>query len=174
MKEKVKTGLIISSGILYLIIHAIPVIIFLGIIWQFWDNGSNYNHNKKEVTSFLKSNKKELEKIANNVSKNKSSINNPYKHISYVSYSTIDIGININKGEYVKFDYDARGWLGGRYWGLIYSKNNNAFNGEKLYIYDQNKETGNGDNIFIREKIIDNWYFYYDDFDGIVNIDEIK
>lgn len=61
---------------------------------------------------------------------------------------------------------NLRGMLGGQYYGIIYSKNNE----EKLI---KNKEI-HGNNIFIRQKIKDNWYFYYDDYDGKVNINKIK
>ena len=60
--------------------------------------------------------------------------------------------------------------LGGQYYGLIYIKEYN----DELIIYDEFKETGTGNNIFIRKKIKDNWYIYYDDFDGKVDIKKIK
>lgn len=69
---------------------------------------------------------------------------------------------------------DAQGFLGGQYYGLIYSKDENIYNGKDLFIYDENKETGEGNNIFIRKKILDNWFFYYNDWDGKVKIDNIK
>ena len=56
--------------------------------------------------------------------------------------------------------------LGGQYYGLIYSQNNH----DGLI---KNKEIG-GNNIFIRQKITDNWYFYYDDYDGKVDVKKIK
>ena len=71
-----------------------------------------------------------------------------------------------NNEEYIKIYIDAQGMLGGQYYGLIYSKNN-----EKELI--KNKEL-HGNNIFIRQKIKDNWYFYYDDYDGKVNINKIQ
>ena len=41
-------------------------------------------------------------------------------------------------------------------------------------LYDEYKETGSGNNIFIVEKIKDNWYFYYQDWDGKVDITKIE
>lgn len=41
---------------------------------------------------------------------------------------------------------------------------------DTIQIYDEKETTGEGNNIFIREKIKDNWYFYYDDYDGTVDI----
>ena len=60
--------------------------------------------------------------------------------------------------------------LGGQYYGLIYAKESK----ENLFIYDEKEETKQGNNVFIRQKIKDNWYFYYEDYDGKVNINKIK
>ena len=59
--------------------------------------------------------------------------------------------------------------LGGQYYGLIYIQD--KF--DELITYDGTK-LENENNIFIREKLKDNWYFYYDDYDGKVNIDKIR
>ena len=75
-----------------------------------------------------------------------------------------------NKTEYIKLDLDSQGMLGGQYYGLIYTKESK----EKLIIYDEKEETKKGNNVFIRQKIKDNWYFYYEDYDGKVNINKIK
>ena len=56
--------------------------------------------------------------------------------------------------------------LGGQYWGIIYAPNDDLLDGNTSSIYNEKEETGN--NIFIKEKIRDFWYFYYDDYDGKV------
>ena len=48
--------------------------------------------------------------------------------------------------------------LGGQYWYLLYCEDD-FLDGKNIYIYDEYKETGSGNNIFIVEKIKDNWYF---------------
>lgn len=159
-------------------IGVISIILFFGccilnFIINMDINRFDYNSSKKETLKFLKNNKKELEIIALELRKTKASKNKPYENIRYATYEN-----NLNfsffkKLEYVKFDIDAFGMLGGQYYGLIYICDNKYIN-EDLFIYDENKETGNGNNKFIREKIANNWYFYYDDYDGKVNISKIK
>ena len=124
-----------------------------------------YNKSKKITIKYLNKNEEELKKIVDELYESKSSIENPLEDIRYAEYCYDD---NLNfkrKEEYIKFDIDAQGMLGGQYYGLIYSKNN----------YDEllkNKEIG-GNNIFIRQKIKDNWYFYYDDYDGKVDFNKL-
>ena len=60
--------------------------------------------------------------------------------------------------------------LGGQNYGIIYSK----IDDEDFIVYDQKKVTGEGNNIFIREKLYDNWYFYYNDWDGEIDVNKIK
>lgn len=64
--------------------------------------------------------------------------------------------------------------LGGQYYGLIYSTEKNFFDSRSLIIYDEHKETCDGNNIFIRQKIKKNRYFYYDDYDGKVDTSKIN
>ena len=112
----------------------------------------------------------QLENIVKELYKSKSSIKDPYRGVSYASYNYLtDFDFN-NEVEYIVFDLDSQGMLGGQYYGLIYSKNNKL----DLIIFDEYKERGKGNNIFIRKTIKDNWYFYYDDFDGKVDVDKIK
>ena len=59
--------------------------------------------------------------------------------------------------------------LGGQYWGIIYSPNDDYIENSDITIQK------NGENdIFIREKIKEKWYFYYDDYDGKVNVQDNK
>ena len=135
----------------------------------------DFNSAKEETILYLKENEKELENIADELYKSKAKQNNTYKNISYASYHNYPKNNNsLENTEYVIFDLDSQGVLGGQYYGLIYSKNKNIYNGNSLAIYDENKETGNGNNIEIRKKIDNNWFFYYDDYDGKVQINSIK
>lgn len=145
--------------------------IFLFILFSQDSNKFDYDSSKKMAIKYLNDNKEELENIGNELYNNKSSMKNPFNKINYASY--IESYQDEYEKEYVKFDMDAQGMLGGQYYGLIYSVNDINDN-EKIKIYDELKEKGTGNNIFIREKISDNWYFYYDDYDGKVNVENIK
>lgn len=133
-----------------------------------------YYSGKREIIKYLENNKSELENIAKELYKNRISKKKPYENIRYGSYFEFQEFTFLEKSTFVKFDFDAQGMLGGQYYGLIYSPDSNIYDGNDLFIYDENKETGKGNNIFIREKIADNWYYYYDDFDGKVKIEDIK
>jgi len=163
MKKKI----VISFFIIFLIIIVglLLIKITLDSFYNKEFNKFDYDKAKKITIKYLNKNEEQLKKIAEELYENKSSIENPLEDIRYAEYCYDD---NLNfksKEEYIKFDIDAQGMLGGQYYGLIYSKNN----------YDEllkNKEIG-GNNIFIRQKIKDNWYFYYDDYDGKVDFNKL-
>ena len=72
--------------------------------------------------------------------------------------------------EYIQFDLDTQRFLGGQYWVIIYSPNDDYLNGVNIKVYNEKQVTGKSNDINIREKIKDKWYFYYDDYDWKVNI----
>ena len=155
---------IIGLSILVSIPIVVIIIITLNSLYNNDFNKFTYQSSKEIAIKFLNENKNELEKTAKAVQESKVSKKDPLKNIYYVSYDE----------EYIQFDMDAQGMLGGQYYGLIYSINDNINGSEKIKIYDEYKETGSGNNIIIREKICDNWYFYYDDYDGKVDTSKIK
>ena len=137
--------------------------------WEKEFNRFNYDKALKTTTKFLNENENELKTIVDKLYESKSLIQNPLKNIENSSYEYDKYFDYKNEIEYIKFDIDAQGITGGQSYGIIYSKDNN----EDLIIYDEiERKTGN--NIFIRKRIKDNWYFYYDDYDGKVDIDKIR
>ena len=108
----------------------------------------NYGKVEKETIKYLEQNEDELTKIAIELYENKTSKKMSYKGISYTSYNYLKDFNYKEKVEYVKFSIDSQGMLGGQYYGLIYIKNIN----ENLIIYDENKETNLGNNVFVRKK----------------------
>ena len=151
--------LIILSGI-FLIALAIDK------SWKNEFDRFNYNTAKKITIKYLEHNEEQLEKIVNELYENKSSITDLNENITHAGYYNSNNFNFKNNEEYIKFEIDSQGMLGGQYYGLIYSINNN----EELII----KEKVNGNNTFIRQKIKDNWYFYYDDYDGKVDTKKIQ
>lgn len=82
-------------------------------------------------------------------------------------------------GDYkcIEFKIDAYGFLGGQYWSLSYHSGNYPYNswGFKLndltagpyagsYYWQENPNEGN--NFFAIERIEEDWFFHYMDFDG--------
>jgi len=164
MKKKI----VISFFIIFLImiVGLLLIKITLDSFYNKEFNKFDYYKAKQITIKYLNKNEEQLKKIAEEVYEDKSSIENPLENIRYAGYYC-DYNLNFKSKEaYIKFDIDAQGMLGGQYYGLIYSKNNH----DELI---KNKEIG-GNNIFIRQKIKDNWYFYYDDYDGKVDVKKIK
>lgn len=156
---------IILKYISLIIIIFIVGISILSVCFSLMDNNLSYDDAKSNCEKFLNSNKRKLNMIVKEVIKSKSKeVNEEYKidGVRYISY-------DIEKG-YITFDMDGQGFLGGQTWGLIYSTSNRYANEKELYIYDQNQKTTSGNNVFIREKIKDHWFFYYDDYDGKVDV----
>lgn len=118
---------------------------------------SDFDKAKKDAINFLNNNITELQSISNEILESKNS--KKYKNKIYTNYK------NSGEKEYIQFDIDSQGMLGGQYWGIIYSPNDDLLGEETRFIYNEQEETGKGNNIFIKEKIKDNWYFYYDDYD---------
>lgn len=58
--------------------------------------------------------------------------------------------------------------------GIIYCPSDDLIDNNYIEIYDENAETNSGNNIFIKERIKENWYFYYDDYDGKIDIKEFE
>lgn len=150
-------------------------IIFIGILlialainksWKKEFDRFDYDKAKKTTIKYLNKNEEQLKTIVDELSENKSSIENPIENIKDAGYHNSSNFNFKNNEEYIKFNIDAQGMIGGQYYGLIYSKNN-----EEELIKNQDLH---GNNIFIRQKIKDNWYFYYDDYDGKVNINKIQ
>lgn len=163
---KIKIRNIFLLMFLIIIIGLLLIKLVLNSYYNKDFNKFNYDKALKTTIKYLNKNENELKKIVDELYINREPIQKPYKSISYASYND-DGGLN---QEYIEFDMDAQGMLGGQYYGLIYSKKDD----EDLIIYDEFKETGKGNNIFIRQKIKDNWYFYYDDYDGKVDVDKIR
>lgn len=155
--------LIILGGILIILLR-------LNSLWKKEFNKFDYDEAYTSAINYLNENEKELNKIVDELYKTKSSKKNPTKDIRYTSYNYLNDFNFKYETEYIIFDLNGQGMLGGQNYGLIYSKENN----DSIIIYDEYKKTGNGNNIFIRKKIRDNWFFYYNDYDGKVNVDKIK
>ena len=132
-------------------------------------NKFDYNNAKEIAIKYLNQNEYELKRIVDELYESKSSMKMPYEGIRYAAYNCFnDFDFKLET-EYIQFDLDAQGTLGGQYYGLIYSE----VNTEDLIVYDEYKETRSGNNIFIRKKIKDHWYFYYNDFDGNISTNGI-
>ena len=130
-------------------------------------NTNDYEKARRNTIKMLNKDFKEFQQIAEGAICSKSNEYQKFKNIEF----KYDIKFNSEdkRSEYVQFDIDAQGMLGGQYWGIIYSPNDDYIENSDITIQK------NGENdIFIREKIKEKWYFYYDDYDGKVNVQDNK
>ncbi len=130
---------------------------------------NHYEKCKDKSISFLKMNEDELTEIAEELMQKEDGAAYKFKDQYYCYYS------NNGNTSYVKIDIDSQGMLGGQYWGIIYCPNNNLIDVDStIEIYDEKQTSKDGNNIFIREMIKENWYFYYDDYDRKIDISSIS
>ena len=114
-----------------------------------------YEEIKAEAVSLLEQNQMEMERIAADTIEN--SVDPESEAVEGVAYIKYD-----KENGYVVFAIDAQGMLGGQYWSLVYTPNG-TYNDQPLkYTWDE--ESGN--NRIIAEKIADNWFFLWEDYDG--------
>ena len=161
-----KKRLIFSLIILFIISLILTISIILVCINI--NKEYNYESAKKEAITFLNKNADNIQKLAEELLDEKSNEIRKYKEIEYKYYEEEVYFDTLVGKEQVRFEINAQGMLGGQYWGLIYSRNDDLLNDKIKYVYNENERTGKGNNIFIREKIKDRWYFFYDDWDGKV------
>ena len=162
--------------VLYIIVFIIVIVLPIGyLFYKVNEPIVNYDYHlaKKETILFLNENELELEKVCIDALLKKDSKTDIFKEKRY-SYETKIYYIGEEKAkEYIKIDINAQGMLGGQYWSLIYSEGD-YLDGKKIIIDDEFQKTGNGDNVFIKEHLRDNWYFEYEDWDGHVDIENIE
>lgn len=171
MKKLILTilAMIMSVIVVLTLIFLVFVMVF-NSSYKKENNKFDYFSAKENTIKYLDNNKDALNEIVEKLIDTKGSIKNPTKEISFATYDYLSDFNFKEKTEYVIFYLDGQGMLGGQNYGIIYSK----IDDEDFIVYDQKKVTGEGNNIFIREKLYDNWYFYYNDWDGEIDVNKIK
>ena len=155
-----KTSKIIVSVIFSLIVVIIVGLVFLPFDTAFGEH--TYQSAKDYSESFLKHNQEELEIIAQDILKNKQSSISEFKKAHEIKYDEYEEAVN--------FEIGSQGMLGGQYWRLVYTEKGNYRGKPEKYTY---YEEG-GNNIVFAEKISENWYFYWIDYDGREDLSNIK
>ena len=151
-------------GILYLIILIFIIYIIFASIKGKKNSVEKYNYNtaKTETIKYLGNNMTNLESRCNMILENKPEKCVAYDELIYCYH-------NVEEKESIEISINSQGFLGGQYWGLIYSSDN-LLDNKNISI----EKSNSGNNIFIREKLQNKWYFYYYDYDGSINVEEIK
>lgn len=157
----------------FLIIIIFVFFVFLTIITSISKlNKIDYIKAKNQCEEILDNDIYQMTKLSNEYLNNKILDVNEYKKFEIIYHNKE--WILGNDMEYVEFKINQQGMLGGQYWGLLYIPSNEYLGESELYIYNEKNVKNSGNNIFVRKKLKDNWFFYYDDFDGIVDLKTIK
>jgi hypothetical protein len=161
-----KTAILISLTVAFAVSSSACVI--LGSMSRI--GKKDYEQAKSHTIMFITDYKDDIETVKNDVVDNKSADNTSLEGVRYISYEAYEDGI------FIFFDYDGQGMLGGQYWGFYYSSNDIprvqydyqgkialAQAGEKgcYYWWDEI-----GSNLYATERIEENWFFYYMDYDN--------
>lgn len=155
-----KTSKIIVSVIFSLIVVIIVGLVFLPFDTAFGEH--TYQSAKDYSESFLRHNQGELESIAQETLKTKQPSMNEYKKAYEIKYDENEEAVN--------FEIGSQGMLGGQYWRIVYTEKGNYRGESEKYTY---YEEG-GNNIVFAEKISENWYFYWIDYDDRKDLSNIK
>lgn len=159
-----------------LLIIVVIMVVGIGGLYLSWhmnDDIFNYEEALEEAITFLEDNEEELDELAKEYLENHEMKSKKFKIVNSINYSDTD-GIKNERLENVVFDCKVQGILGGQSWGLLHIPSNEYLGEKELYIYDEKEFKSDGNNVFIRKKIKKNWFFYYDDWDGKVNLKKVK
>lgn len=155
-----KASKITVSALFSLIVVAIVGLVLSSSFTTFGEH--TYQSAKDFSESFLNHNQEELEDIAQNILKAKKTSINEYKKAYEIKYDEHEEAVN--------FEIGSQGLLGGQYWRLVYTEKGNYRGETDKYTYCEE----DGNNIAFAEKINENWYFYWMDYDGREDLSNIK
>lgn len=74
--------------------------------------------------------------------------------------------------QYAVLEYGAQGMLGGQYWGIYYSADNSFCDEYGTTVFGEDHKyykEAEGNNFFETERIMEHYFFFYQDYDGNVH-----
>ncbi len=159
--SKIKKASKITVSVIFLLIAV--AIVGLVLSSSFTTFGEHTYQSAKDFSeSFLKHNQEELEDIAQDILKAKKTSISEYKKAYEIKYDEHEEAVN--------FEIGSQGLLGGQYWRLVYTEKGNYRGETDKYTYYEE----DGNNIAFAEKLNENWYFYWIDYDGREDLSNIK
>ena len=148
MTKRKKIFMISSISIVVVAILIIGVSWLLNVIIP-----KIYSSAKKQCQRVLKKHQAQMEEVAVDALESGKDISGEYLDYYYSCDSD---------EEYVEFDIDAQGMLGGQYWGLVYTEDGTLWGETEEYLYEE----ALGNNIMRAERIDEHWWFLWTDYDG--------
>ncbi|MBQ9081876.1 MAG: hypothetical protein IJY28_00055 [Clostridia bacterium] len=134
---------------------AVLIILLLAGIF-FWADAilpETYSTAKKSSEGFLRNNADAMEEIASALLREGKEKSGHYKDHAYAYTAGQD---------FVAFEMDSQGMLGGQYWSLIYTSDDTGYGKSERYVHEET----DGNNIYIAERLDDHWWFLWTDYDG--------
>ncbi len=135
----------------------------------------SFSQAKEQTVKFFEKNQNDFETAKDTILTAKSADDVSIKNISYISFDTVETS------DMITFDYDAQGMLGGQYWGIVFSSDDIPGIDNSIPTLTESETKGiyyweesDGNNIFAMERITENWFFYYFDYDGHLNISDFR
>ena len=130
--------LVITIGLYFLINSILP---------------KTYSTAKIECEKILFKYYTEMDEIANDLLKSETVEHGPFNEWFYIYYP---------EENFVKFELDGQGMLGGQYWDLVYTKDGTYYGEKNMYLYEE----ADGNNIIKAERIDEHWWYVWTDYDG--------
>lgn len=142
---------------LFIVSISIALIIALVIFGMSFFRPKTYSSAKNECQSILSKYQDEFESIPTQAFQTEGLSNGEFKKFSWFEYD-----------DYIKFEIDSQGMLGGQYWSLVYTFDG-IYQGEtNKYLYKEK----DGNNIVKGELLQGHWWFLWEDYDGTKYSDE--
>ena len=163
--KKERNKILIIYGIFLLIFILFPIVLYR--IFFYEDIHYSYKVLNGDSEIFLNLNYEKLDKLSKSYFYDKENTKLEYENIKYIEYEK-----NSNGDEYLKMSIGSKRLLDHKEWGLLYIPGN-AYYGNTYYIYDEENETGRGNDLYVVEKLRDNWFFYYNDYSGKTSYEDI-
>ncbi len=129
------------------------IILALCISFTSCIGGKTYSSAQKKCNRILDKYQAEMEELAIHALTSEEDEYGSFKEYSYCCY---------REQGFVKFDIDGQGMLGGQYWSLVYTDDGLLYGETEKYDFEEE----NGNNIIRAEKLNENWWFYWEDYDG--------
>ena len=158
MMKKERNKILIIYGIFLSIIILVPIFLYRIFIYE--DIHYSYRVLRGKSREFLSLNCEDLDKLSKNYFNDLDNTKLKYENISSIKYEK-----NLNGDEYLKMNLGSKNLFGSKEWGLLYIPSNTYY-GNTYYIYDEDSETGKGNDLYVVEKLKDNWFFYFNDYSG--------
>ncbi|MBQ2815832.1 MAG: hypothetical protein IJE65_04115 [Clostridia bacterium] len=112
-----------------------------------------YSTAKIECEKILSKHQAEMEEISNDLLKSRTNEQGYFNDWFYICYP---------EDNFVKFELDGQGMLGGQHWDLVYTSDGIYYGETESYLFEE----ADGNNIKKAERLDEHWWYVWTDYDG--------